>query len=464
MNPQNRRAFLRQSGALAGAAILAPSLQGLVACSRTSPSAASTTRRPAKATRGNGGYGDLRDAGPELALPAGFTYTVLSFTGKPMSDGNATPGAFDGMAAFPLPNGNVRLIRNHENRDAPADSRVKGDASRAYDARGGGGTTSLEVRIAADGTSSLVRDFVSLNGTIVNCAGGPTPWGSWLTCEESAEGRAQGWAQEHGYIFEVPASAEGPVTPVPLKAMGRFIHEAVAVDPSTGIVYETEDRQIAGLYRFLPQQRGVLSAGGTLEMLAIDGRPNYDTADGQQMGTTLPVRWVPIDQPDPSGMWGDTAAVFAQGFTKGGARFSRLEGCWWGDGGVFFHATNGGDAKVGQVWFYRPTSVDAGALTLVFESPSAEILNYPDNITVSPRGGIAMCEDGAGEQFIRGLTRDGRIFDFARNRLNQTEFAGACFSPDGRTLFVNIMGATYDAGTHKGVTVAIRGPWSEGAL
>ena len=464
MNPQNRRAFLRQSSTIAGAAILAPSLQGLIACSKASPATNEGARRPRTAARGEGGYGVLRDAGPELALPAGFTYSVLSYTGKPMSDGNATPAAFDGMAAFALPNGNVRLIRNHENRDSAANARVKGDASHAYDARGGGGTTSLEVRIAADGTPTLVRDFVSLNGTIVNCAGGPTPWGSWLSCEESVDGRAQGWTREHGYIFEVPAVAESPVTPVPLKAMGRFIHEAVAVDPNTGIVYETEDRQIAGFYRFLPRRRGLLAEGGLLEMLAIEGRPNYDTADKQQMGTTLPVRWVSIDQPDPSGSWVDSAAVFAQGFTKGGARFSRLEGCWWGDGGVFFHATNGGDAKVGQVWFYRPTSMDAGTLTLVFESPSANVLNYPDNVTVSPRGGVVICEDGGGEQFIRGLTRDGRIFDFARNILNRTEFAGACFSPDGGTLFLNIMGSTTDAGTQKGVTVAIRGPWEVGAL
>jgi secreted PhoX family phosphatase len=92
------------------------------------------------------------------------------------------------------------------------------------------------------------------------------------------------------------------------------------------------------------------------------------------------------------------------------------------------------------------------------------VLDYPDNITVSPRGGIVMCEDGAGDQFIRGLTRDGRIFDFARNLLNRTEFAGACFSPDGRTLFLNIMGSTSDAGKEKGVTLAIRGPWTDGAL
>jgi secreted PhoX family phosphatase len=464
MTDLTRRTFLRKSSALTGMALIAPSLQGLVACAQGTVGSAPAAPTPQRASRGQGGYGLLRPAGPELALPAGFAYAVLSYTGKPMSDGQATPGAFDGMGAFALPNGNVRLIRNHENRDAPANARVKGDPAKAYDRRAGGGTTSLEVRIAPDGTPELVRDFVSLNGTVVNCAGGPTPWGSWLTCEESAEGRYHGWDEEHGYIFEVPASAEAEVTPVPLKAMGRFVHEAVAVDPSTGIVYETEDRLIAGFYRFIPNRPGALVEGGRLEMLAIEGRPNHDTADGQRMGEILPVTWVGIDDPDPRGTWGDTAAVFAQGFKKGGARFARLEGCWWGDGSVYFHSTNGGDAGVGQVWQYRPRGAERGELTLVFESPSRDVLDYPDNITVSPRGGIVICEDGGGEQFIRGLTRDGRIFDFARNLSNDTEFAGACFSPDGRTLFLNIMGSTTDAGTEKGVTVAIRGPWGDGAL
>ncbi|MGI9042655.1 MAG: alkaline phosphatase PhoX [Gemmatimonadaceae bacterium] len=459
----SRRGFLRTSSALTGAVLLAPSLQGLAACA-AAPDGGRRMRRPEVAGRGAGGYGLLRNAGPELALPAGFTYSVLGYNGKPMSDGNATPGAFDGMAAFALPNGNVRLIRNHENRNDAATARVKGDPAGGYDSKAGGGTTSLEVRIGASGAATVVRDFVSLNGTIVNCAGGPTPWGTWLTCEESTEGVAAGWGQEHGYVFEVAASAEGLVKPVPLKAMGRFIHEAVAVDPVTGIVYETEDQQLAGFYRFIPREKGVLASGGALQMLAIDGKPNYDTADGQRMGSTLPATWVDIADPDPPGVWGDTGAVSAQGFTKGGARFSRLEGCWWGDGGVFFHATNGGDAKVGQVWFYRPGGSDGGSLTLVFESPSAAVLNYPDNITVSPRGGVVMCEDGGGEQYLRGLTPEGRIFDFAKNLLNLTEFAGACFSPDGRTLFVNIMGSTLDGGTERGVTLAIRGPWKDGAL
>jgi secreted PhoX family phosphatase len=456
MPSSSRRAFLQQG--LSGTLALAPSIQGLI----TRAQAATLRPERLNAVRGTG-YGPLFNVGPELALPAGFSCSVLSYTGKPMSDGSATPGAFDGMAAFPLPNGHVRLIRNHENRDRPWNTRPKGDPAKAYDAKGAGCVSSLEVRIS-DGKVELVRDFISLTGTIVNCAGGPTPWQSWLTCEESVEGKAHGWTQEHGYIFEIPASAESEVTPVPLEAMGRFVHEAVAVDPGTGIVYETEDRLVSGFYRFLPARRGVLQEGGALQMLAVDGRPNFDTADGQRIGIRYPAHWVPIRDPDPRGAWEDSSAVFRQGFDRGAARFARLEGCWWGDRGVFFHATDGGDARLGQVWHYRPLAPERGELTLVFESPSVDVLDSPDNITVSPRGGLVLCEDGGGTQFLRGLTRDGQIFEFARNTLNNTEFAGACFSPDGSTLFVNIMGSTTDAGTHRAATLAIRGPWEKGAL
>ena len=464
MTHQTRRDFLRRSAGLAGSFLIAPSLGGLVACSRGIRSEG-IGAMALRAGMGQGGYGALRPAGPELALPNGFSYKVLSFTGKPMSDGNATPCAFDGMAAFALPNGHVRLIRNHENRDGSDTAKVKGDPSRAYDRKGGGGTTSLEVRIGKDGTAELVRDFVSLNGTIVNCAGGPTPWGSWLSCEESVAGRIDGWDQEHGYIFEVPVSAEGPVQPVPLKAMGRFVHEAVAVDRATGVVYETEDRTpTAGFYRFIPAAGKRLAKGGRLQMLAIEGRPNYDTGTGQKIGAPLPVRWVEIPDPDPREGGNNPTAIFDQGFARGAARFARLEGCWYGDESIYFHATNGGDAEVGQVWRYRPTAADRGELSLVFESPSREVLDYPDNITVSPRGGIVICEDGEGEQFLRGLTPEGAIFDLGRNILNQSEFAGACFSPDGQVLFVNIMGSTLDAGTEAGRTLAITGPWERGAL
>ncbi|MGI9041629.1 MAG: alkaline phosphatase PhoX [Gemmatimonadales bacterium] len=101
----------------------------------------------------------------------------------------------------------------------------------------------------------------------------------------------------------------------------------------------------------------------------------------------------------------------------------------------------------------------------MYESPSFDVLNSPDNVTISPRGGILLCEDGSGINFLRGLTPDGRIFDFASN--DKSEWAGACFSPQGNTLFVNVQGETVPginpAGT-KGFTLAIWGPWEEGVL
>lgn len=178
----SRREFLA-AGAGAG---FGAALAGLSA--RNAMAVPSRDRR--QAGKGEGGYGALRPAGSELALPAGFTYRMFGVEGSQMSDGNPTPKAHDGMASFPLTNGNVRLIRNHEDRDNALNSTVKGDPSTAYDSRGGGSTTSLEVR--PDGDRELVRDFISLNGTIVNCAGGPTPWGSWITCEETTAGETRG--------------------------------------------------------------------------------------------------------------------------------------------------------------------------------------------------------------------------------------------------------------------------------
>ena len=432
----------------------APSLQSLVAC----------VDGAGPTDRNIGDYGPLTPAGPELELPADFSYQVLSFSGDPMSNGQPTPGAFDGMAAFPLSNGNIRLVRNHENRDTPATARVKGDVTKAYDPKGGGGTTSLEIGYASDGSLTVLAHHVSLCGTIVNCAGGPTPWGSWLTCEETTAGPSQGWTRKHGYVFEVPGSAVQEVSPVPLKAMGRFVHEAVAVDPSTGIVYETEDQPVAGFYRFLPAVQGQLTAGGSLQMLAVAGSPNLDTRKGIGIGDQFEATWLDIADPDPEMAATDPDAVFAQGYAQGAAIFGRLEGCWYGDGSILFHSTNGGAAGLGQVWMYRPDAPDRGVLMLLFESLSIDVLDSPDNITVSPRGGVVICEDGGGVPYLRGLTGDGRVFSFAKNTLNSTEFAGACFSPDGRALFVNIQGATRDAGTARSATLAITGPWQNGSL
>ena len=406
---------------------------------------------------GKGSYGPLQAAGRDLALPTGFQYRKFGVTGSRMSDGLPTPAAHDGMAAFPLPNGNIRLIRNHEIGYRDAGTPI---AQPVYDPRAGGGTTSLEIDPA---TREVVRDFVSLSGTAVNCAGGPTPWGSWLSCEETVAGPPQ-MQRKHGYVFEVPVTADGPVEPIPLKPMGRFEHEAAAVDPTTGVVYLTEDQFRAGFYRFLPERpyqggrQGDLSAGGELQMLAVDGRPNFDTGHNQVVGVGLEVRWVTVEDPDPADAQENVHAVFDQGWRQGAAEFSRVEGCFYADGAVYFSCTDGGDADRGQIWHYRPKGGESdGVLTLLFESPSAEILDYPDNVCVSPRGGVVMTEDGAFRNLIRGLTADGNVFEFAENIANGSELAGPTFSPDGNTLFVNLQRSP-------GATYAIWGPWEQGGL
>jgi secreted PhoX family phosphatase len=473
----NRRGFFRRAASIGAAALVAPSLAGLAACSAGAP--------PTARGRRTVGYGPLvQSAVPELYVPERFQAARLSTTTRPslVQPAFNVGYAFDGMAAFGLPNGNVRLIRNHEVRDPAGAVRPLGTPARSYDARAGGGTTSLELKQNRDGSVELVAEFVSLSGTYTNCAGGPTPWGSWISCEETTVGPASGFDRPHGYCFEVPASAGSEVEPVPLKAMGRFVHEAVAVDPRTGIVYLTEDfrydptqadnpdpaRRLpgSGFYRFLPRERGRLAAGGRLEMLAVRGQPRYLTVRGQRVGRSLPVAWVPIGDPDPADAERNPSAVFLQGRAQGGAIFQRLEGCWYGDGNLYFNSTSGGDAGAGQVWAYRPGGGDSGELVLIFESPSPEVLDSPDNLCVSPRGGLVICEDGAGVQFLRGLTPDGRLFDFVRTSGRSTETAGACFSPDGRTLFFNIQGGTSaDAAAGSlGGTYAVWGPWEEGAL
>ena len=462
----DRRTFLRGSAAVGGAIF---GLDGLIARGAL----AVPHSKSSIATKGTGGYGPLaptaaRNTGEVLlALPDGFQYNVISRAGRRMADGKVAPGAFDGMAAFAV-NGQIRLVRNHEIRSPPGRRGPIGDPAQSYDPMAGGGTTTLIVDPA---TRELVREFVSLSGTLSNCAGGATPWGTWVSCEETTAGTepiygpggrliSRGYGQNHGYCFEVRTAEDGQTTPVPLKAMGRFIHEAMAVDPDTGIVYETEDFPSAGFYRYIPNEPGNLAAGGRLQMLAIKDRPRYDTRTGQRVGKPLPVTWVDIADPDPADAHQNPMAVYEQGFAQGAATFGRLEGCWYGHGSFFLNSTSGGDQELGQVWQYRPRGNSGGQLILLFESPSVDVLDAPDNLCVSPRGGLVLCEDGQGDQFVRGLTSDGRIFNFAQNLTYQDdqaeEFAGATFSPDGETLFFNIY--------NPGITVAIWGPWTDGAL
>lgn len=444
----DRRNVLRSAAALAA-------LGPLGALSARTAGAAPVARLPFGPD-----YGPLRPTkdqttGLELiSLPQGFEYLTFGWTGSMMSDGLRTPAMHDGMAAF-RDGDLVRIVRNHENGTGTAFH------SAAYDALEGAGGTSTLVFDPDAGT--LVESYASLAGTVRNCAGGPTPWGTWLSCEETTHISADG--TRHGYVFEVPA--RGMSDAVPLKAMGRFSHEATCTDPDTGIFYLTEDATPSGLYRFLPTTRGKLSDGGELQMLKI-GASSYTTyADGTDT-VYDDLSWVTIDEPDPGR---DEVSVVRQGIAKGGAQFARLEGAWWGNDRAYIVSTSGGPVGQGQVFEYDPRTE---TMRVVIASASSTQLNNPDNICISPRGGIVLCEDGSGSEFLHGLTASGEIFPFAQNTVviprdnmagstvsagsyTGSEWCGSTFEPkNGNWLFANAQSP--------GITFAITGPWRRGAL
>jgi secreted PhoX family phosphatase len=440
----SRRKFFALAGASAAGTVMMSPLQALYARKANGQSVFGK------------GYGPLiPDPNGLLDLPRDFQYRALSRTGDVMSNNSLVPGGHDGMGAFAGSNGTTILVRNHE-LSPTSSTKVSDRNAPVYDPLCKGGTTTLI--IGKD--RKLIRHFPSIQGTFRNCAGGVTPWGSWITSEENTSTPEENpglVSKRHGYNFEVPANATGAVPPIPLKAMGRFNHEAVAVDPATGIVYETEDRGDGLFYRFIPQKPGNLKAGGILQALAIKGRPSVNTSNNSgitiPVGQTLEVEWVTIDDPDPVSDSAPTGTRF-QGKAKGAATFTRGEGIWFGNNELYFICTDGGPFRLGQVWRYVPgqSAQDGGTLTLFVESTDKAELENPDNIVVSPFGDLFVCEDGDDDQFVVGITPAGELYQFARNAINDRELAGACFSPDGQTMFVNIQ--------TPGITFAIWGPWN----
>jgi secreted PhoX family phosphatase len=387
------------------------------------------------------------------------------------------------MASFTGPDGNFLLVRNHEVNGPGAPF----GPGTPYDAQARGGTTTVEV--SPEGV--VARSFTSLNGTMMNCSGGPMPWGSWITCEETVNGPDVGpdftgvsnipLTKPHGFVFDVPK--DGQSDRQPITAAGRYAHESVAFDPRGGQLYLTEDDFgfPSGFYRYTPgvnpMQSGKLDNDGRLQMLAVRGVPNANLAAHQPQRATYEVDWVDIEDPAPTFPYtpgvtaptsNDTALthVARQGWAQGAAYFSRLEGSAFDNGIVYFTSTQGGGPAetsigpiadgygngTGQIWAYNTR---AQTLQLIFESPGAEVLDFPDNVTTSRRGTLVLCEDNINDNYVRGLSRGGQLFDIALNRLagrTNDEFAGSTFSPDGHTLFVNIQAST-------GMTFAIWGPW-----
>lgn len=420
------------------------------------------------------GYGPLQpDPAGYFDLPRGFSYKVLSRAGETMDDGFRTPDKFDGMGCIALADGRLALVRNHElgmgsEAQGPAGSdpalEQRLAAASVFD-RGKSG------RVLPGGTTTLVLDsrgrrvlsrHLSLAGTSTNCAGGVTPWGSWLTCEETVVA-APDTGASHGWVFEVPAAGSGLVRPLPLTAMGRFRHEAAAVDPGTGIVYQTEDRDDGLFYRFIPRTLGKLADGGRLQALAIDSglgdTRNWNGAD-MAPGRPMPVRWIDLD--DVESPQDD---LRQRGHAAGAALFARGEGIHLGmrqDGRseFFFTCTSGGAGRYGQIMRYVPAPGSGaadrvsqrGEIELFHESHDPQLMDYADNITVAPWGHLIVCEDRSSNKInhLRGVTPAGKTYTVARLHA-ETELAGACFSPDGRVLFVNAYAP--------GRTLAITGPW-----
>lgn len=425
------------------------------------------------------GYGPLiRDPNRLLDLPEGFTYQVVSQSGDTMDDGLFVPGQPDGMGCFDLGGGRVALVRNHELKGSSGLHRNLGpggfhqerigllDPSKGYD-------TYKDGRALPGGTTTLIYDLesrrtisqhLSLAGTSTNCCGGVTPWGSWLTCEETEETPdSADVTRPHGFVFEVPAAATGLVEPVPLRAMGRFDHEAVCVDPRTGAVYLTEDKNDGLFYRFLPATPGRLADGGRLQAMAFRDHLGADTTNQTDRewspGDWRDVLWVDledVESPD--------ADLRFRGHAAGAALVARGEGVVWGDGELWLTATSGGPLKRGQILRYVPSQGEGteeeafhpGRIQLFLETTDERAMNMGDNLTVAPWGHLVVCEDNYSRDIrnhLRGVTPEGKTYAIGRNVFTgNSEFAGACFSPDGQVLFVNIM--------YPGVTFAIRGPWT----
>ncbi|MEM1083383.1 MAG: alkaline phosphatase PhoX [Verrucomicrobiota bacterium] len=406
-----------------------------------------------------------------LDLPKGFSYRIISKRGERMTDGFKVPGKHDGMAAFPGPDGKVVLVRNHElarvmSGQGPFENDLEYprelDPELSHDPGEGGrephlgGTTNL---VFDPESGEKVSEFLSLTGTDRNCAGGPMPWGSWITCEEPEEMTVNSRARNHGWCFEVKATAEpGLQKAVALKKLGRFRHEAVALDPATGILYLTEDRSDGLLYRFVPDKPKDFTAG-KLQALVIEGKAKADTrnydprSSWPKEGEAMKVTWIDLE---------DTHApkddLRFRGFEDGAARFARGEGIHHTDDGIFICCTDGGPSRRGQIFQLKPSgdADKADTLVLFLQSEENDILTNGDNLCPAPWGDLVVCEDLIDPSFaehsnVQCVTPEGKIHTLARNARDKSEFAGSCFSPDGKWLFVNLQ-------SH-GLTLAITGPW-----
>lgn len=349
------------------------------------------------AVPGPGPYGSLDGLAADangVVLAEGFTSRIVATSGEPVPGSDYTWHVFpDGGACFDHPDGGWVYASNSEVPD------------------GGGGVGAL----VFDSDAKVVDAYRLLSETSRNCAGGPTPWGTWLTGEEVDE----------GLIWECnPLKADSGQ---PRPALGVFTHEAAAVDQDGKALYLTEDKPDGRLYRFVPDDYPDLSKGELSVAIVADGKVTWEPV-ADPLATTRPTR--------------------LQGK---GTVFNGGEGIWCEDGVAFF-TTKGDD----RVW-----ALDLGDSTLEVIYDAAAIPDAPltgvDNVTRSASGDLYVCEDGGNMELVI-ISREREVGPFCRF-LDQggSELAGVAFSPDGSRLYVS----SQRGGSGSGLTYEITGPFRE---
>jgi secreted PhoX family phosphatase len=479
-----------------------PSL-GAGTAAAAAPSSFPSNGRPNDGNDGGRPFPPLQDdPNGILALPHGFAYTIASQVGQTdLAFGQGkTPDFHDGTAVVGADRRSFTLIQNHEMTPNMSAFGVPHVAGTVYDP--GSVNASGCTVLTTDGRGNRTDEWVGISGTVRNCAGGATPWGTWLTCEEtfitagatwSAGGATGAYEKNHGYVFEVFPGRSDQQLPKPIKAFGRFEHEAIAVEPNRTRAYLTEDSSGPNglVYRWTAPRGVRLGAGianklgdtsGAFEAMQIlldDGSVLPDVAyiTSAQLGRPFKVAWTPV--PDREATGTPIRSQFADGTVTRGKKF---EGIWSADRGAYivnsfaFGATDlPADATKhdGMVWYY---DYDDETITLVTyfphntlaegEGPTPRfqdlLFDGPDNVSVTPWGTLVLAEDGVRASHVLSAVPGGPTYAIARNQLANgtsngvstfSEFTGPTFSPDGKVLFVNIQSP--------GITLAITGPWSK---